>query len=125
MTVKKETSSSPDKQCLEDNWTYLTEELEVNRLMEQLEMKNLMEKGEKDKISIQEGRRERANEFLRWYSNKLPFLPIATLIKCLEATGQVRVTERLKTQRLCPGMFLMITSLYVSVLCCTTYITPH
>lgn len=96
---------SPAKQQLEDNWTFLTEELEIRTVMEYLVGEKVMPDREKQKIMQTSGRKDRTNTFLRYFKENLADSNMTDLIDALVKTGQTKIAKKLKTESVCIGMY--------------------
>ncbi|CAG2224049.1 unnamed protein product [Mytilus edulis] len=99
--VKKSSEMSPAKQQLEDNWTFLTEELEIRKVMEYLVGEEVMSYRETQKILQTSGRKDRTNNFLRYFKDNLADSNMKDLIDALVKTGQTKIAMKLKTESVC------------------------
>ncbi|VDI26127.1 Hypothetical predicted protein [Mytilus galloprovincialis] len=99
--VKKSSQLTKEQQKLDDNWTYLVEEMEVKKIMEYFIERDVMTVMERQKIMDLPGRRERANIFLSVLKHKLGKVSIEDLIDGLVTTGQTYIGDRLKKDILC------------------------
>ncbi|XP_071125381.1 uncharacterized protein [Mytilus edulis] len=99
--VKKSSEMSLAKQQLEDNWTFLTEELEIRKVMEYLVGEEVMSDRETQKILQTSGRKDRTNNFLRYFKDNLADSNMKDLIDALVKTGQTKIAMKLKTESVC------------------------
>lgn len=93
------------KQQLEDNWTFLTEELEIRKVMEYLVGEEVISDRETQKILQTSGRKDRTNNFLRYFKDNLADSNMKDLIDALVKTGQTKIAMKLKTESVCIGMY--------------------
>ncbi|XP_063413528.1 uncharacterized protein LOC134695956 [Mytilus trossulus] len=99
--VRKSTTMSPAKQQLEDNWTFLTEELEIRKVMEYLVGETVMSDRETQTIMQTSGRKDRTHSFLRYFKENLADSNMKDLIDALVKTGQTKIAKKLKTESVC------------------------
>lgn len=101
--MKQLTRLTKEQRQIEDNWTYLAEEMDLEKILEYVLASNVMTLQERMKIMGRPARRQQAYAFLVFLRKRISKNMIEKLINELKIIGQTNIADRLKKGIVCIG----------------------